>query len=294
MDQARNVTAQFDPIPSLALNISVVGNGGGGTVSASPTGSSITPCNTTNCYIYHTTGQVVTLTANPDSSSLFIRWSGACTGTTNTCTVTMGTAMNVTANFYPAPLVSIAADQQLPVYGNTTTIHWSTRSNISRCDPSDQSNWDYNYISSPRNPFKRGSNNLSGSFTTDPVEGDQFYQIVCTANDGSTVYGNYGYGLWVASMPEDSVTANGQSGSITVPVGSQVNIKWNSRSTVGTDCSVGGTGLTLDRNGPQYGDVSSYSYTMRQPGTYNFSIGCWDTEIGGPSKVVSNVVVNVQ
>lgn len=42
---------------------------------------------------------VVTLTATPDSGKIFTGWTGACTGSSSTCTVTMSEARNVTATF---------------------------------------------------------------------------------------------------------------------------------------------------------------------------------------------------
>ncbi len=51
----------------------------------------------------------VTLTATPDLGSSFSNWGGACTGTINTCTITMNQAQNVTATFTtnPAPVDTI-------------------------------------------------------------------------------------------------------------------------------------------------------------------------------------------
>jgi uncharacterized repeat protein (TIGR02543 family) len=44
-------------------------------------------------------GTVVTLTATPNDGSRFTGWSGACTGTSPTCTVTMDRDKSVTAGF---------------------------------------------------------------------------------------------------------------------------------------------------------------------------------------------------
>jgi uncharacterized repeat protein (TIGR02543 family) len=48
-------------------------------------------------------GTVVTLTAMADAGSTFTGWSGACTGTVATCTVTMDAAQTVTATFNKRP-----------------------------------------------------------------------------------------------------------------------------------------------------------------------------------------------
>ena len=69
-----------------ALSISTSGTGTG-TVSNSPTGTSFNA------------GTVVTLTASPATSSTFTGWSGGCSGTSPTCTVTMNSNTSVTATF---------------------------------------------------------------------------------------------------------------------------------------------------------------------------------------------------
>jgi uncharacterized repeat protein (TIGR02543 family) len=44
----------------------------------------------------------VTLTATPDANSIFTGWSGACSGTAPTCTVTVGGDRWVYATFQAA------------------------------------------------------------------------------------------------------------------------------------------------------------------------------------------------
>ena len=68
---------------------------GSGTVTSNPAGID---CGST-CSADFTPNTVVTLTATPTAGSLFSGWSGACTGSANTCPVTMDAAKNVTATF---------------------------------------------------------------------------------------------------------------------------------------------------------------------------------------------------
>lgn len=84
------VTATFSgavaPPPAPAYRL-VVKTNGKGTVSQNPAGTSFNA------------GTAVTLTAVPDAGSPWIGWTGACTGTSLTCTVTMNADQTVTANF---------------------------------------------------------------------------------------------------------------------------------------------------------------------------------------------------
>ena len=72
-------------------NLTVTPAGTGtGMVTSAPVGAAFT------------SGTSVTLTANPDTSSTFAGWSGACTNTTGTCVVTMSGDKSVTATFNTA------------------------------------------------------------------------------------------------------------------------------------------------------------------------------------------------
>jgi hypothetical protein len=93
MDQARSVTATFD-IQTFTLTVSKNGTGAG-TVTSAPTGIG---CGV-DCTENYATGTTATLTATPTIGSLFVSWSGACTGSAPTCVVTMDQVRNVTATF---------------------------------------------------------------------------------------------------------------------------------------------------------------------------------------------------
>jgi uncharacterized repeat protein (TIGR02543 family) len=96
MTAARSVTASFSSgggTTSVLLSVSVTG---GGTVS----GGGINCGNgATGCSANLPTGSAVTLTATPAPGASFSGWTGACTGTSPTCTVTMNVAKSVNANF---------------------------------------------------------------------------------------------------------------------------------------------------------------------------------------------------
>jgi hypothetical protein len=87
----QNVTANFNYI-TYNLTVAKTGNG---TVSSIPAGID---CGA-DCTEAVNKGSAVTLTATPDAGYKLINWTGGCTGTASTCTVSMITAKTVTANF---------------------------------------------------------------------------------------------------------------------------------------------------------------------------------------------------
>ncbi len=95
MSAAKNVTATFNTSgSSYALTVTDAGSGSG-TVTSNPSGIN---CGST-CSASFTSGTSVTLTEAPGGSSTFAGWSGDCSGSATTCTVTMSAAKNVTATF---------------------------------------------------------------------------------------------------------------------------------------------------------------------------------------------------
>jgi endoglucanase len=82
------------PANNFALSVIRAGTGTG-TVLSSPAGIN---CGTT-CTANFAAGASVTLTATAAAGSTFSGWSGGCTGTAATCTVSMTQARSVTASF---------------------------------------------------------------------------------------------------------------------------------------------------------------------------------------------------
>lgn len=95
MTAARNVTATFNTTATTrALSITKAG-AGTGTVTSSPSGIN---CGSA-CSANYANATSVTLTAAAASGSTFGGWSGDCSGTGTTCTLSMTAARNVTATF---------------------------------------------------------------------------------------------------------------------------------------------------------------------------------------------------
>lgn len=89
-----SVTAEF----AVAVTLTVTLTGPGtGSVTSSPAGIACAP----DCVGVYAKGTVVSLTATPSAGSEFHNWSGACAGTTPTCTVSLGAASAVAARFHP-------------------------------------------------------------------------------------------------------------------------------------------------------------------------------------------------
>jgi len=90
--QNTSVKATFSASPVLAVTLAGTGKG---SVSSSPTGID---CGST-CSAEFNPGTEVTLTASAATNSSFVGWTGACTGGSTTCTVTLSASQQVTAMF---------------------------------------------------------------------------------------------------------------------------------------------------------------------------------------------------
>jgi hypothetical protein len=99
MSMNRSVTATFEP-ENQEATLTVTNealDGGSGTVTSQPGGID---CGS-DCDEAYQQGTTVTLTASPDSGSVFAGWSDACSGSSSTCVVVMGLNRSVTATFEP-------------------------------------------------------------------------------------------------------------------------------------------------------------------------------------------------
>jgi hypothetical protein len=100
----KTCVATFNAAPPVTLTTARTGTGGG-TVTSSPAGIA---CGATCAHSY-STGIAVTLTAQPDPGSVFAGWSGACTGTVSSTSVTMTAARSCSATFDATPPVTLTA-----------------------------------------------------------------------------------------------------------------------------------------------------------------------------------------
>lgn len=93
MDSDKYVTADFMPL-QYRLSVTKT-NAAYGTVTSSPAGIS---CGT-SCSFQYNSGTAVTLTAKPSKGRKFAGWTGACTGSKATCSVSMSQDKTVNAAF---------------------------------------------------------------------------------------------------------------------------------------------------------------------------------------------------
>jgi uncharacterized repeat protein (TIGR02543 family) len=95
VNDAVNVTATFTPMYTLSI-----GRSGVGTVTGNPAGLLNTQINCGgSCSAKFAQGTVVNLTAAPGAGLSFTGWTGACSGTAPTCSVTITADTKVQANF---------------------------------------------------------------------------------------------------------------------------------------------------------------------------------------------------
>jgi Divergent InlB B-repeat domain len=116
MDQARAVTAIFAPSAGLSTYTFTLNIAGTGSVVSQPSGINCTA----NCSADFAADTVLTLTATAGNGQNFTGWSGACTGSASSCTVTMSQARTVGATF--VPIVGTDFALNVSVSGNGSVV----------------------------------------------------------------------------------------------------------------------------------------------------------------------------
>jgi hypothetical protein len=89
------------------LTVTVEGGAANGTVTSSPAGIN---CGS-DCSESYASGTGVTLTAKPTTGATFAGWGGACSGTNETCALTMNGNKSVTATFTLGPTFQLTVAQ---------------------------------------------------------------------------------------------------------------------------------------------------------------------------------------
>ena len=95
VNKAASVTATFTPVFGLSI-----GRGGNGNITGTPNGAFGTSINCGgSCSAKFPVGTVVTLTATPLAGHTFVNWTGACSGASPVCTLTITQNTTAQANF---------------------------------------------------------------------------------------------------------------------------------------------------------------------------------------------------
>ena len=131
---AATVTATPTSTPGPATLTVTKGGTGAGAVTSSPAAITCGGTGNATCTATFAGGTQVTLTASPSGANQrFLGWSGDCTGTATTCTLTLNANRSVTATFgnchpsyptvcIPPPPPDLDCDD-IPQYRNFTVLH---------------------------------------------------------------------------------------------------------------------------------------------------------------------------
>jgi hypothetical protein len=87
------------PPPTTVAETVVVTVGGAGNVTSSPAGINCT--GNSGCAQSFPSGSTVTLSATPSPGETFVGWTGACSGSAQSCVITVNSTENVGAQFVP-------------------------------------------------------------------------------------------------------------------------------------------------------------------------------------------------
>jgi hypothetical protein len=91
---------------------------GTGSVTSNPTGIN---CGS-GCSAVYNANSIITLTANATAGSVFTGWSGGCSGTLTTCSITIDTSKSVTATFDVVPVANAGPSQTASQSGSVTLL----------------------------------------------------------------------------------------------------------------------------------------------------------------------------
>jgi hypothetical protein len=239
-------TVQLLILQPITLSVSKAGTGSG-TVTSNPSGIN---CGST-CSAQFNSGTQVTLTATAASGSTFAGWSGACSGTSNTCTVTMNTAKSVTAT-----LNSESSQCTYTISVSPQTFSGSAGTGIVTLTPS---------TSNCTAGWNIQSNSSWLKFTHTCTTG------ICTGNTAS------GIGGGTASFRVDANSGTSQrTGMISLTGGNSITITQGAMGSC-TQCGIGFTDVP----------TSSYAFNdILAIGCAGITQGCW-VNLYCPSQNVS-------
>lgn len=199
---------------SASKHLTLTKSGAGtGTLTPNPTG---TMCGM-GCTAY-TPGTSVTITATPDPGSVFVGWTGACTGT-GACTVTMDQARDVTAQFASAPT---ATPRNASLKVSWSPAAWPAPGRRTgfqvQCSADSGTTW------KPAGRTRR----TAKSITVTRLRNGTEYRCRVRAVSGRTV------GAWIETAPATPRTVPGRVRALTVlPGDGSLTVAWTAPTSNG-------------------------------------------------------------
>jgi uncharacterized repeat protein (TIGR02543 family) len=159
------------------------------------------------CVASETLNSAVTLKASPGDGYVFTGWTGGCTGTSPSCTVTMGAAAAVTATFTQANVLSVAVAGNGAVTGGTGAINCGNGAGI--CSASFAAGATVSLVATPAvgATFSGWSGACGGTATTCTVSMTESRSVTATFAAGSAT----GFTLTVSVTGNGTVTGGGIS-----------------------------------------------------------------------------------
>jgi uncharacterized repeat protein (TIGR01451 family) len=283
---------------SQSFTLTVTESGSGTVTSTQPANAILCP---STCSASFSAGTSVTLSATPNGGSTFSGWSGACTATSGTCTVTMNQAQNVTATFgtssggltfpfttLPAGAVTVPYGADIQVTGGTPPYTFAVANGSSlpagfTLDPTAtaSSNAVAGHIhnDAPQNPgtFTFGVT-VTDSTSPTPLTGNATISVTIAAMPANTQPGllKGKYAMLLRGFNEVTGVEEGIVGSLTFDgtgniTAGAVDINSTGAGSVGILSNVAATGLYVI--GADNRGVVSITPTGLTPAIFTFSVG---------------------
>ncbi len=170
------------------------------------------------CSTAEPANSTVVLTALPSAGFTFTGWTGACTGSSSTCTLTMDTDRAVTATFSAAIELGVNVVGNGNVSGGSGAINCGTGANV--CSASFAANAVVTLVATPSTGalFTGWTGVCGGTATTCTVSMNQSKTVTATFTGGTTTPTTTGVSLSVSVSGSGTVTGGG----ITCGVGGSV------------------------------------------------------------------------
>ncbi len=244
---------------TYTLNVNKAGTGTGFVSSANLSGIN---CGT-DCSENYNAGTNVILSASANNGSTFTGWSGACSGTSSTCAVSMTANKTVTATFtlvppiIPLPTVDLRVNGSngpitIPNINDGATLTWTSK-NANRCE-----------TSNGVNGWKNSSNwKTSGEFETGFLESGKTFKITCYNSAGAMAYDSVRI-IVEAKICLPTATLSARVNNLDNTGG--YILTWN--STYADSCSAAWTGKTSPSGKQKVSptETTSYSIVCTGPG----------------------------